>query len=58
MEDRNKIDQSERPNRDRETTKKPAQGSQDINRRQQDNVQQGQPEPGQREQKDKEKKSA
>jgi hypothetical protein len=44
MEDRNRMDQqSGRPNRDQETEKKPTQGSQGINRQdQQGNVQQGQ----------------
>ena len=42
MEDKNKMDQqSGRPNRDQETEKKPSQGSQDINRPGQGNVQQG-----------------
>lgn len=43
MEDKNKMDQqSGRPNRDQETEKKPSQGSQEINRPGQGNVQQGQ----------------
>ncbi|HSK46200.1 MAG TPA: hypothetical protein VLA83_20185 [Candidatus Binatia bacterium] len=43
MEDKNTMDQqSGRPNRDQETEKKPSQGSQDINRPGQGNVQQGQ----------------
>lgn len=67
MEDHNKMDQqSNRPNRDQETDKKPTQGTQDINRQQQGqqgnvqpgNIQQGQQDQGQRDQKDKEKKSA
>jgi hypothetical protein len=54
MEDKNKMDQqSGRPNRDQETEKKPSQGSQDINRQGQGNVQQGQ-----RDQQDREKKPA
>ena len=56
MEDRNKMDeQSNRPKRDQETGKKPAQGAKDINRQQHGKVQQGQPG---NIQKDKEKKSA
>jgi hypothetical protein len=57
MEDRNKMDQSERPNRDQETEKKPVRGSQDINRQQQSNVQQGQPQQREREQKNREEKT-
>lgn len=54
MEDKNKMDQQTgRPNRDQETEKKPTQGSQDINRPGQGNVQQGQ-----RDQQDREKKPA
>ncbi|MGZ7075855.1 MAG: hypothetical protein ACXVJL_07640 [Candidatus Angelobacter sp.] len=45
--------QSGRPNRDQETEKKPAQGSQDINRQGQGSVQQGQ-----RDQQEREKKPA
>jgi hypothetical protein len=57
MEDKNKMDQqSGRPNRDQETEKKRTQGSQDINRPGQGNVQQGQQ--GQREQQEREKKPA
>ena len=61
MEDRNKMDQqSDRPNRDQETDKKPPQGSQDIHRPRQGNIQQseGQRDQQQREQKDKDKKTA
>jgi len=66
MEDKNKMDQqSGRPNRDQETEKKPSQGSQDINRQGQGNVQQGQHgqqgqqgQQGQRDQQDREKKPA
>jgi hypothetical protein len=60
MEDQNKMDQqSGRPNRDQETEKKPSQGSQDINRQGQGNVQQGQQgQQGQRDQQDREKKPA
>jgi hypothetical protein len=60
MEDKNKMDQqSGRPNRDQETEKKPSQGSQDINRPGQRNVQQGQQgQQGQRDQQDREKKPA
>jgi hypothetical protein len=56
MEDKNKMDQeSGRPNREQETEKKPTQGSQDVNRPGQGpgNVQQGQ-----RDQQDREKKTA
>ena len=54
MEDKNKMDQqSGRPNRDQETEKKPAQGSQDMNRQGQDQSQQGQ-----RDQQEREKKPA
>jgi hypothetical protein len=57
MEDKNKMDQqSGRPNRDQETEKKPSQGSQDVNRQGQGNVQQGQQ--GQQGQQDREKKPA
>ena len=43
MEDKSKMDQqSGRPNRDQETEKKPTQGSQEINKQGQGNVQQGQ----------------
>ncbi|HZD95712.1 MAG TPA: hypothetical protein VE133_15725 [Candidatus Sulfotelmatobacter sp.] len=49
MEDRNKPEQIDRQNRDQETDKKPAQGSQDVNRQQQ-----GQPD----QQKEREKKPA
>jgi hypothetical protein len=54
MEDRNRMDQQPgRLNRDQETEKRPPQGSQDINRQdQQGNVQQGQRE------KEREKKPA
>jgi hypothetical protein len=56
MEDHNKMDQqSDRPNRDQETDKKPTQGTPDIHRPQKDNLEQGQPG---NIQKDKEKKSA
>ncbi|HLK06783.1 MAG TPA: hypothetical protein VKV30_02525 [Candidatus Angelobacter sp.] len=60
MEDKNKMDQqSGRPNRDQETEKKPTQGSQDINRPGQGNVQQGQQgQQGQRDQQEREKKPA
>ena len=60
MEDKNKMDQeSGRPNRDQETEKKPSQGSQDINRQGQGNVQQGQQgQQGQRDQQEREKKPA
>jgi len=60
MEDKNNMDQqSGRPNRDQETEKKPSQGSQDINRQGQGNVQQGQQgQQGQRDQQDREKKPA
>jgi len=60
MEDKNKMDQqSGRPNRDQETEKKPSQGSQDINRQGQGNVQQGQQgQEGQRDQQEREKKPA
>jgi len=60
MEDKNKMDQqSGRPNRDQETEKKPTQGSQDINRQGQGNVQQGQQgQQGQRDQQEREKKPA
>ena len=60
MEDKNKMDQqSGRPNRDQETEKKPSQGSQDINRQGQGNVQQGQQgQQNQRDQQDREKKPA
>jgi hypothetical protein len=60
MEDKNKMDQQTgRPNRDQETEKKPSQGSQDINRQGQGNVQQGQQgQQGQRDQQDREKKPA
>jgi len=60
MEDKNKMDQqSGRPNRDQETEKKPSQGSQDINRQGQGNVQQGQQgQQGQLDQQDREKKPA
>ncbi|HXO37952.1 MAG TPA: hypothetical protein VN872_04920 [Candidatus Acidoferrum sp.] len=57
MDDKNKMDQqSGRPNRDQETEKKPSQGSEDVNRQGQGNVQQGQQ--GQRDQQDREKKPA
>ncbi|HEY5030309.1 MAG TPA: hypothetical protein VIK39_18025 [Candidatus Angelobacter sp.] len=55
MEDKNKQ-QSGQQNRDQETEKKPTQGSQDVNRQGQGNVQQGQQ--GQRDQQDREKKPA
>lgn len=58
MDDKNKMDQQSGPNRDQETEKKPTQGSQDVNRPgqgQQGNVQQGQHD---RDQRDREKKSA
>jgi len=60
MEDKNNMDQqSGRPNRDQETEKKPSQGSQDINRQGQGNVQQGQQgQQGQRDQQEREKKPA
>ena len=60
MEDKNKMDQQTgRPNRDQETEKKPSQGSQDINRQGQGNVQQGQQgQQGQHDQQDREKKPA
>ena len=60
MEDKNKMDQqSGRQNRDQETERKPSQGSQDINRQGQGNVQQGQQgQQGQRDQQDREKKPA
>ena len=60
MEDKNKMDQqSGRPNRDQETEKKPPQGSQDINRPGQGDIQQGQQgQQGQRDQQEREKKPA
>jgi hypothetical protein len=73
MEDKNKMDQqSGRPNRDQETERKPTQGSQEMNRQGQGNVQQGQQgqsqqgqsqqgrqgQQGQQGQQDREKKSA
>jgi hypothetical protein len=62
MEEKNKMDQqSGRPNRDQETEKKPAQGSQDVNGQGQGqgNVRQGQQnQQGHRDQQDREKKPA
>jgi hypothetical protein len=58
MKDRNKMDQNERMNRNRVTEKKPVQGSQDIHRQQQGNVEQDQSRQRQREHKDREKKPA
>ncbi len=60
MEDKNKTDQqSGQQNRNQETDKKPTQGSQDVNRQGQGNVQQGQQgQQGQRDQQDREKKPA
>ena len=62
MEDKNSMDQqSGRPNRDQETEKKPAQGSEDLDRQGQGqgNVQQGQHgQQGNRDRLDREKKPA